>query len=102
MYFIGVIWSLSLQEVLNTYKNCGENTDFHLIPLIFWRGGGKVNCPALNSVALPAPHMVTVKTNNENAAPSWTSDWPGLPDAFPGIFFFIKTKGREFLWLNRL
>lgn len=92
VYFVGIIRSLSIQQVLHIYKNCGENTDFYLfIPLIFW--GRKDKCPPLNSVPLPAAHMVTVRTNNKNMPPFWTSTSGQVCQMPFQRFFTLKLRG---------
>lgn len=49
----------------------------------------------LDSVPLPAPHMVTVRTEYQNVPPFWTSD-PGQVCQMPfqRFFFFFALKLR--------
>lgn len=49
----------------------------------------------LDSVLLPAPHMVTVRTEYQNVPPFWTSD-PGQVCQMPFqrfFFFALKLRG---------
>ena len=97
-------WSLSFISIIKVseYYKCSIFTRivvkawfFSPLHNTYLSGRGEtIKCSPLDSVTFPAPHMVIVRTKNQNVPPFWTSDAGQSVRCPSRDFFCIETKGR--------